>query len=126
MTRYPDEGSHAMTEWVYKIARKPEWDEVDKSGSFTGSVDDKRDGFIHLSAAHQVRATCDKYFAGENNLLLVALDAKRLDPSLKWEESRGGEKFPHLYGALPIALVHCVVPIRREDNGRPIFPPEIP
>lgn len=115
-----------MTEWVYKIARKSEWDEIGKTGSFTGSADDRRDGFIHLSSADQVLTTCDKYFSDENNLLLVALETERLGASLKWEMSRGGEKFPHLYAALPIAWVHSVVPIRRGDDGRPIFPPEIP
>jgi uncharacterized protein (DUF952 family) len=115
-----------MNKWVYKIARESEWQEIAHTGSFAGSADDKRDGFIHLSAAAQVRATCDKWFKGEDNLLLVALEMDRLGPALKWETSRGGEQFPHLYAALPIGLVHSVVPIRRGDDGRPIFPPEIP
>jgi uncharacterized protein (DUF952 family) len=115
-----------MTDLVYKIARKSEWDEVHKTGSFTGSADDKRDGYIHLSAASQVLTTCDRYFSGENNLLLIALDTSRLGCALKWEESRGGEKFPHLYAALSLAWVHSVVPIRRGGDGRPIFPLEKP
>ena len=115
-----------MTDRVYKIARQTEWEEIAHTGHFTGSADDRRDGYIHLSAAAQVRTTWDKYFRNENNLLLVALEAVRLGPALKWETSRGGEKFPHLYAALPIEWVHSVVPIRRDDDGRPIFPPEIP
>lgn len=115
-----------MPSWIYKIAREVEWDEIRQTGRFTGSPDDRRDGYIHLSTAGQVRATCDKWFRDENNLLLVALDPGELGPALKWEVSRGGEKFPHLYAALAIARVHSVVPIRRGDDGRAIFPLEIP
>ena len=115
-----------MEEWVYKIARQREWDEIGKTGSFTGSPDDRRDGYIHLSTAGQVRTTCNKWFKDESNLLLVTLHSHRLGTALKWEASRGGEKFPHLYAGLPIGWVHSVVPIRREPDGSPIFPPEIP
>jgi uncharacterized protein (DUF952 family) len=115
-----------MTQMVYKIARASEWEEIAKTGRFTGSPDDHRDGYIHLSAASQVRTTCDKRFAGENNLLLVAVESDRLGPALKWEASRGGEQFPHLYAALASGCVRSVIPIVREADGRPIFPPEIP
>jgi uncharacterized protein (DUF952 family) len=115
-----------MNQRVYKIARASEWEEIACTGSFTGSSDDKRDGYIHLSTAGQVRTTFDKWFRGEYNLLLASLDPITLGPALKWETSRGGEKFPHLYAALPIAWVQSVVPIRRGDDGYPIFPPEIP
>ena len=114
-----------MGEIVYKIARKAEWDEAQKSGVFTGSPDDKRDGFIHLSSAPQVRATCAIHFARERDLLLVAIEAERLGPSLKWETSRKGEKFPHLYGPLRLTDVRSVLAITG-DQERPIFPPEIP
>jgi uncharacterized protein (DUF952 family) len=114
-----------VAEWVYKIARQSEWDEVGKTGRFTGSADDKRDGYIHLSSGDQVRTTWDRYFSKENNLLLVVLETSRLGPALKWETSRGGQDFPHLYAALPAAWVHSVIPIRRDPDGRPIFPPEI-
>jgi len=115
-----------MTQMVYKIARASEWDEAEKTGLFTGSADDKRDGFIHLSAAAQVRATYDRYFSGEDNLMLVAVVEHRLGPQLKWEPSRRGEAFPHLYAPLRLELVHSVTAIRRRNDGRPIFPPEIP
>ena len=114
-----------MGEMVYKIARKAEWDEAAKAGVFTGSPDDKRDGFIHLSSAEQVRATCAIHFAGERDLLLVAIAAERLGPSLKWEVSRKGDKFPHLYGALHLTDIRSVSLITGED-GRTVFPPEIP
>jgi uncharacterized protein (DUF952 family) len=115
-----------MGEIVYKIARKAEWDEVEKTGIFTGSPDDKRDGFVHLSSAAQVRATCAIHFAGERDLLLVAVDAERLSSALKWEPSRKGEKFPHLYGPLRLADVESVVAIQTEIDGRAVFPSEIP
>ena len=112
-------------ERVYKIARRSEWDEVARTGRFTGSADDKRDGYIHLSSAAQVRTTYDRYFSNENNLLLVVLETSRLGSALKWEKSRGGADFPHLYADLPVEWVHSVIAIRRGSDGRPIFPPEI-
>jgi uncharacterized protein (DUF952 family) len=115
-----------MGERVYKIVRKEEWAEAERSGIFTGSPDDKRDGFIHLSSAAQVRATCDVHFAGEHGLLLVAVDAGKLGPSLKWELSRKGQKFPHLYGPLNLSDTGSVSPIKNGADGRPIFPSEIP
>jgi uncharacterized protein (DUF952 family) len=114
-----------MSGAIYKIARVREWKEAVNGGVFTGSVDDKRDGFIHFSTAAQVRATCDKHFAAEERLYLVAVDPDRLGSALKWEPSRGGQNFPHLYGTLPLALVHSVTEIQRGFDGKPIFPPEI-
>ncbi|HEX3483851.1 MAG TPA: DUF952 domain-containing protein [Micropepsaceae bacterium] len=115
-----------MAERVYKILRGAEWEEAQKAGIFRGSADDNRDGFIHLSAANQVRATFARYFAAENCCWLVALEVGLLEPALKWELSRGGEKFPHLYAELPLACVEAAIPIRRGAEGHPIFPPEIP
>ena len=115
-----------MTERVYKIVRKTEWDKAQETGIFAGSEDDKRDGFIHLSSPSQVRATFARYFSGEDAALLVALETARFGPALKWELSRGGEKFPHLYGELPLTAIESAVPIRRGNDGRPIFPPQIP
>jgi len=115
-----------MGQIVYKIARQQEWDEAERTRVFTGSRDDERDGFIHLSSAAQVRATCAIHFAGERNLLLIAVDTERLSPALKWEPSRKGEMFPHLYGPLRLADVQSVSEIRADIGGRAIFPPEIP
>jgi len=115
-----------MGEIVYKIARKTEWDEAERAGIFTGSPDDKRDGFIHLSSAAQLRATCAIHFAGERDLLLVTVDAERLGPALKWEPSRKGERFPHFYGPLSLADVQSVIAIETEADGRAVFPSEIP
>jgi len=115
-----------MTGLVYKIMRPAEWSAAQMAGTFTGSHDDARDGFIHLSAAHQVRAVSDRHFAAENDLVLLAFALPTLGPALKWEASHKGEAFPHLYGSLSLALVRSVAEIRRGADGRLIFPSEIP
>ena len=115
-----------MTDLVCKILRPAEWVAAQAAGLFTGSPDDQRDGFIHLSAGHQVRGVCDRYFAGESALVLVIVEAARLGPALKWEASHKGEAYPHLYGPLPLALVKSIVDIRRDEGGRLTFPPGIP
>ena len=115
-----------MTGLVYKILRRAEWSAAQETGTFTGSRDDARDGFIHLSAADQVRAVCERHFAGENDLVLLAFDPAALGDALKWEASHKGEAFPHLYSTLPLALVCSIAEIRRGAYGRPIFPSEIP
>ena len=115
-----------MTGLLYKIVRPAEWSAAQETGTFTGSPADLRDGFIHLSAAHQVRAVSDRHFAAENDLILLAVDTAVLGPTLKWEASHKGEAFPHLYGSLSLALVRSVAEIRRQADGRLIFPSEIP
>jgi uncharacterized protein (DUF952 family) len=111
---------------VYKVLRCQEWTDAQGTGVFTGSPADARDGFIHLSAAHQVRGVCERHFAGEDALVLLIVEADRLGPTLKWEASHKGEAYPHLYGTLPLALVRAVAEIRRDGDGRLKFPPEIP
>jgi uncharacterized protein (DUF952 family) len=114
-----------MSENVYKVVRTAEWATALEAGVFKGSADDERDGFIHLSRASQLRTTLEKHFAGEDGLLLVSLHVDGLGPELKWEVSRGGESFPHLYGPLKLTLARSVVPIYRDDDGRPILPSDI-
>jgi uncharacterized protein (DUF952 family) len=114
-----------VTQIVYKLLRQSEWQQADKSGVFSGSADDLRDGFIHLSAPDQLRATFEKYFADGPEPILVGFDATTLGPALKWEFSRGGQQFPHFYGVLDIGQALSVFQIRREA-GRAIFPPEVP
>jgi uncharacterized protein (DUF952 family) len=115
-----------MTGLVYKVLRRAEWTAAQAPAVFTGSPTDKRDGFIHLSAAHQVRGVCERHFAGEDDLLLLTIEADRLGPALKWETSHKGEAYPHLYGMLPLAIVASVAEICRGDDGRLRFPHEIP
>ena len=96
------------------------------SGVFEGSPDDLRNGFVHLSGAARLRKTVEKHFSGAAELVLVAIDAAALGPLLRWEVSRGGAKFPHLYGSLPMGAVRGITPLRRESDGIFLFPPEIP
>lgn len=115
-----------MADFVYKILRPAEWIAAQQSGVFTGSRDDERDGFIHLSAAHQVCGVCDRYFGAESAVVLLTIEASRLGPALKWETSHKGEPYPHLYSPLPLALVKSIADIRRGEGGQLVFPPELP
>jgi uncharacterized protein (DUF952 family) len=109
---------------LYKIMSRQEW-ETEAQGTYEGSEVDRRDGFIHLSAAHQVRATAQKHFAGKADLLLVSVAEEALGPSLKWEVSRGGDLFPHIYGPLPLSAVTEVIPLPLV-NGVHQFPDGLP
>ena len=90
---------------VYKIFRRPEWDALRADGVTAGAPIDLRDGYVHLSTAAQVTETAARHFAGESDLVLVALDADALGESLRWEPSRGGALFPHLYRAMRLSDV---------------------
>lgn len=107
---------------IYKIAPAQLWREAEQAGVFTGAPVDHADGFIHFSARDQVAETAAKHFAGQDDLLLVAIDADALGGGLKWEPSRGGALFPHLYGALRLSAVRWVKPLRRDTAGRHVFP----
>jgi uncharacterized protein (DUF952 family) len=107
---------------IYKICPASLWREAESAGRFGGAPVDARDGFIHLSTATQVGETAAKYFAGATDLVLVAVDAGALDGALRWEPSRGGDLFPHLYGALPLTAVLWVRPLPCGADGRHEFP----
>jgi uncharacterized protein (DUF952 family) len=94
-----------MPTTIYKIFRADEWRAAQRDGVFRGSPDDLRDGFIHFSSAEQVAGTYERYFSGQNGVVLAAVDADVLGTALKWEPSRGGALFPHLYGDLPLTAV---------------------
>lgn len=111
-----------MTDLVYKIAPSALWREAEAAGLFRGAPVDIADGFIHFSTAGQARETAAKHFAGQEDLLLVAVDAAALGGALKWEPSRGGALFPHLYGALPLAAVRSVVALPLGTDGAHVFP----
>ena len=91
--------------WVFKVCPAPEWAAAEAAGHYTGSADDHRDGFIHLSTAAQLEGTLAKHFAGQSNLVIATIDVAQLGDALKWEVSRGGASFPHYYGVLPMAAV---------------------
>jgi uncharacterized protein (DUF952 family) len=114
-----------MTDLIYKIEDATIWAQAQNSGSYTGSPLDVTDGFIHLSAANQVRETADKWFTGRQGLVLVHVDSTALGETLKWEASRDGALFPHNYGPLPMGAIRAVVPMPLDDTGRHIFGPDI-
>src|SRR5262245_35061897 len=107
---------------VYKILPDSAWREAVRRGSYAGSADDHRDGFIHLSAADQLAGTAAKHFKGHTDLVLVALDVGRLGSALRWEPSRGGALFPHLYAPLDPSAAIEVHPLSLGPNGVPAMP----
>ncbi len=106
----------------YKILRAPEWEALAAAGQTPGAPIDLRDGYVHLSTAAQVEETAAKHFAGEDGLMLLAVDESRLREALRWEPSRGGALFPHLYAALAMSAVTRVTPIDRAED----LPAELP
>jgi uncharacterized protein (DUF952 family) len=96
---------------VYKVCSAREWAEAVANGSYRGSAVDLRDGFIHFSTRTQLAETLRRHFAGQRDLVLVAVNPETLGASLRWEPSRGGDLFPHLYGELPVALARNVSPV---------------
>lgn len=96
---------------IYKICPRALWRAAEAAGVFEGSEVDRRDGFIHFSTEAQVAETARRHFAGQEDLLLIAVDADVLGDRLRWEPSRGGDLFPHLYGSLPLTAVRRVQPL---------------
>ena len=94
-----------MTQTAFKILTADQWIQFTKDGVFAGAPVDLADGYIHLSAADQVEGTLDKHFAGQAGLVIAEIDLGLLGDSVKWEVSRGGAHFPHLYAVLPMAAV---------------------
>jgi len=90
---------------VFKIFRRMEWDQLRRDGRTLGAPIDIADGYVHLSTAAQVTETAARHFGGESDLVLLALDSDRLGDALRWEPSRGGALFPHLYRPLTLADV---------------------
>jgi uncharacterized protein (DUF952 family) len=115
----PGTGNNAA-QMVYKIVPGALWRASEPSGVFTGSPIDVLDGYIHLSTAHQVRETAARHFAGIHGLLLVAVTTTALN--VRWEPSRDGDLFPHLYGSLPFSAVSWVAPLAIGHDGRHAFP----
>jgi len=107
---------------IYKICPAGLWREAERLGVLHGSDDDRRDGYIHFSTAAQLAETAQKHFAGQRDLVLVAVDAAALGDQLRWEKSRGGALFPHLYGELAVSAVSRVAPLPLGPDGRHVFP----
>jgi uncharacterized protein (DUF952 family) len=96
---------------IYKVCPATEWHDATSVGAYRGSAVDLRDGFIHFSTGAQLAETLRRHFAGQRDLVLVAVDPKDLGARLRWEPSRGGDLFPHLYGELPVSLACNVSPL---------------
>ena len=111
-----------MANLVLKILSASDWNSAVSSGVYSGSSDDLRDGYIHFSTAQQVAGTAAKHFAGQADLVVAAIPADLLGPALKWEASRDGDLFPHLYGVLDPALAAWVEPMPLGDNGVHVLP----
>lgn len=108
---------------IYHVCRHSEWLIATALGRYDGSTQDTADGFTHFSEASQLVESVAKHRAGQDGLVLVAVDSARLGSALKWEASRAGTLFPHLYGALPLDAVKWVVDLPRDTKtGRHVFP----
>ena len=107
---------------IYKILRADEWQALRAEGQSLGAPIDVADGYIHFSTAEQVRETAAKHFAGVTDLQLAAFDSDRMGDALKWEPSRGGALFPHLYGPLRLADVVWAQPLPQNAKGEHDFP----
>ncbi len=111
---------------VYKILTRRVWEEAMASGASIGSPLDLKDGFIHLSTAVQAGETARLHFRGQTDLILVGFDAEAFGDALKWEPSRGGQLFPHLFAALPVTAAVSIDPIPLDSSGVPIVPSSAP
>ena len=111
-----------MDRIIYKIATRAQWTEAERAGVFAGAPIDLADGYIHFSTASQAKETAAKHFAGQADLLLVAVDAAKLGDALKYEVSRGGDLFPHLYAPLDLSAVIWVKEMPLGPDGAHEFP----
>lgn len=106
---------------IYKIFRADEWAALERDGKTAGAPIDLADGFVHFSTAEQATETAAKHFAGENDLILLACSTDSMGDALKWEVSRGGALFPHLYRDLHLTDVRwsCPLPIGPDGHEFP-------
>ena len=110
---------------VYKIIAADLWKAAEDDGVIMGAGIDLKDGFIHLSTGRQARRTAQLYFKGQDDLVLVAVDEAKLGDALKYEPSRDGDLFPHLYGPLPMVAVLSVRPLLLGADGSHVFPEDV-
>ena len=109
---------------IYKICPRAEWEPAEREGIYAGSAKDREDHFIHFSTAEQVLDTLRRHYADASDLVLAAVDPEPLGADLKYEPSRGGALFPHLYAPLPMRFVKWTKPIRRGADGAFLLPRE--
>jgi len=111
-----------MARLIYHVCKRAEWEAARVSGSYAGSSQDAADGFMHFSGAEQVVASAAKHRTGQRDLVIIEVDSDSLGPALRWEPSRGGQLFPHLFGKLPVSAVRRVAPLPLGHDGRHVFP----
>jgi uncharacterized protein (DUF952 family) len=111
-----------MKKPIYHMCKREEWEAAQVSGSYGGSSQDQADGFIHFSTAEQIVESAAKHRAGQDGLILLTVDPEALGDALKWEPSRGGALFPHLYGSLPLDAVTKFDDLPIGPDGLHVFP----
>jgi uncharacterized protein (DUF952 family) len=104
---------------IYKILPRSEWAQAQAAGRFAGSAVDHQDGYIHFSTAEQAQETARRHFHGQGDLVVLEIEAGDLGEALRWEPSRGGALFPHLYGVLDLAHVRAVTEAPLDADGAP-------
>ncbi|MDA0657190.1 MAG: DUF952 domain-containing protein [Proteobacteria bacterium] len=107
---------------IYHLARKADWVAAEQTGAYHGGATDKRDGFIHFSTAAEIEISAGLYCKGMTDLLLIAVESASLGPVLRWENSRDGKSFPHVYGAIRREHVVSTSPLPLGADGRHEFP----
>jgi uncharacterized protein (DUF952 family) len=112
-------------QFVFKVMPRAAWEDACRSGVFIGSADDVRDGYIHLSTREQIAGTLAKHFRDNHDLVLIQFETHVLGEPLRWEVSRGGDLFPHLYAALPTASAGAVLALPLGTDGVPMLPKEL-
>ncbi|MFM2043398.1 MAG: hypothetical protein RLY86_1974 [Pseudomonadota bacterium] len=110
---------------IFHMCRAEEWADAQATGAYPGSSQDRADGFIHFSTAAQLPVSAAKHRAGQTGLLLLTVDAASLGPALRWEPSRGGQLFPHLYGPLPVIAALRVDPLPLGADALHLLPPHV-
>ncbi|BEV00543.1 DUF952 domain-containing protein [Novosphingobium olei] len=107
---------------AYKVLTAPQMAQLEADAVFKGAPVDLADGYIHLSTEAQLAETVDKHFAGQDDLHLATVDLAVLGDAVKWEPSRGGQLFPHIYADLPLSAVLAYGPLRRDEQGAIVLP----
>ena len=115
-----------MNDLIYHICRRDEWEGALEKGCYAGSSQDLEDGFIHFSTAKQVRDSAAKHRAGQTGLVLLTVDPNAVEDILRWEQSRSGMLFPHVYGILDVSAVLRTDPIDLNSIGLHVFPGSVP
>lgn len=110
---------------IFKICTRGDWDEAVRIGAYHGSADDRRDGFIHFSTREQLPGTAAKHFRGMADLVIVSVPSDRVGSKLRWEPSRGGALFPHLYASLDTAAACAVRDLPLGPEGIPTIPEDL-